>query len=103
MTESTARTAGKAEKGSETKRPFKVLAMAGTQHNIWMVESENYKTYDTLCPAVQFELQSKRPHAVAQVTPRDKVYEHEALIWFLRPTAAEPRRESHPDYVVSGW
>ena len=23
-------------------------------------------------------------HAVAQVTPRDKVYEHETLIWFLR-------------------
>jgi hypothetical protein len=62
----------------------RVLAMAGDKHNIWLVESDNYKTYDTLCPAVQFELQSKRPHAVAQVTPRDKVYEHEALIWFLR-------------------
>jgi mannosyltransferase len=62
----------------------RALAMAGDKHNIWLVVSENYKTYDTLCPAVQFELQSKRPHAVAQVTPRDKVYEHEALIWFLR-------------------
>ena len=62
----------------------KALAMAGTKNNIWLVEADNYKTYDALCPAVQFELQSKRPHAVAQVTPRDKVYEHEALIWFLR-------------------
>ena len=62
----------------------KALAMAGTKNNIWLVESDNYKTYDTLCSAVQYELQSKRPHAVAQVTPRDKVYEHEALIWFLR-------------------
>jgi hypothetical protein len=33
---------------------------------------------------VEQELVAKRPHAVAQVKPRDKVYEHEALIWFLR-------------------
>jgi hypothetical protein len=72
------------ENANGTAIADKALAMAGDKHNIWLVESEDYKTYDELCPAVQFELQSKRPHAVAQVTPRDSVYEHEALIWFLR-------------------
>lgn len=62
----------------------RALAMAGDKHNIWLVESEDYKTYDELCPAVQLELLAKRPHAVAQVKSRDSVYEHENLIWFLR-------------------
>jgi hypothetical protein len=62
----------------------KALAMAGEHNNIWLVTSDGYKTYDTLCPAVEQELLAKRPHAAAQVMSRDKVYEHENLIWFLR-------------------
>ena len=61
----------------------RALAIAG-KHNVWMVESDNYKTYETLCPALQSQLQRKRPHAVALVTSKDSVYEHENLVWFLR-------------------
>jgi hypothetical protein len=61
----------------------RALALAGPKQSVWLVVSPNYKTYEALCPAVQMELQSRRPRAAITVHSRDKVYEHEALIWFL--------------------
>lgn len=60
----------------------RAMALAGAKHSVWLVVSTDYKTYEALCPAVQLELQGKRPRAAIPVPPRNKVYEHEALIWF---------------------
>ena len=57
----------------------RAVQLAGS-HTLWFVAGYDYRTYESLCPSVNFLLGRQRPHA-QQLLPADSaVYEHEALI-----------------------
>ena len=57
----------------------RALQLAGP-HTLWFVAGYDYRTYESLCPRVNFLLSRQRPHAQQLLLANSAVYEHEALI-----------------------
>ncbi len=56
-----------------------VIAQAGN-HDIWLVWAPGYKTYGTMCQALDAALRGKRPTAEALVQPDATLFEFQGLI-----------------------
>jgi hypothetical protein len=55
------------------------LQLAGS-HTLWFVAGYDYRTYETLCPHVNYVLSNQRPHNQQLVQADSSVFEHEALV-----------------------
>ena len=56
----------------------RALQLTGS-HTLWLLAGYDYRTYESLCPEVNYLLSKKRPHAQQMLLANADVYEHEAL------------------------
>ena len=62
-----------------------VLAMAGTQHDIFMIVNGAYKTFENKCEAVLAHLGAARPGEYLAADDGEHFFEHAALVRFPAP------------------